>query len=147
MLFRFALLFLLLGCGPNSEKEACLQVSDWQQNLDSLSKPVLEQISVAIQEKDSLALESGISVLQNVLKQAKASAQSAGCMQPDSLSPLLTMQIHAYDSLAHVWLPEIKPLLSIHLSLAEQKHITQRLHGMQQAAQRLRNRSEQLLLH
>lgn len=78
MLFRFALLFLLLGCGPNSEKEECLQVSDWQQNLDSLSKPALEQISVALQEKDSLALESGISVLQNVLKQAKASAESLG---------------------------------------------------------------------
>jgi len=139
-------LAVLFACQPKAEQGECLPLAEWQQTLDSLSTPSLEQVSMAIQKKDSLALEQGIASMQGVIEQVQRLARTAGCVQPDSLRVVLDLQVKSCDSLGKYWLPGLRPLLKVNLSVEEKEKLSQSLEAMQLAALRQRARGELLLL-
>jgi len=141
----FALLFLLFACQPKTEQDECLTLAEWQHELDSIDTPGLEQVILALDQKDSMNFEKGIVSVQRANQQAKKRLEKLGCLKPDSLRFVLDLHLKTRDSLARVWLPGLRPLLKTNLSLDEKEQLGKTVEAMQAAASRQRDWAEQLM--
>lgn len=141
----FAALLFLFACQPKTEQDECLTLAEWQQELDSINTPGLEQVILALEQKDSMNFENGIASVQQANQQVQKRSEKLGCVQPDSLRFVMDLQLETCDSVARVWLPGLRPLLKTNLSLDEKEQLGKTVEAMQAAASRQKDWAAQLL--